>query len=93
MLVGFVVAGVGGGLLTPNWSNWIALLATPALRGRLLGGFTTAIYLGQFFSPLLAQVFVSSIGLSLVVVAFGAFAVLLGAGLTAYQRRTRALQG
>ena len=93
MLVGFVVAGVGGGLLTPNWINWIALLAPPALRGRLLGGFTTAIYLGQFFSPLMAQVFVSSMGLSLVVVAFGVFAVLLGAGLTAYQRRARALQG
>jgi MFS family permease len=86
MLVGFVVAGMGGGLLMPNWMNWLAVLAPPAMRGRLLGGLTTALYLGQFFSPALAQFFAPSIGLSGVVAAFGAFAILIGAGMVASSR-------
>jgi MFS family permease len=88
MLVGFVVSGMGGGLLMPNWMNWLAVLAPPAMRGRLLGGLTTALYLGQFFSPALAQFFAPSIGLSAVVASFGAFAILVGAGMVASSRLT-----
>jgi MFS family permease len=81
MLIGFVVAGAGGGLLMPNWMNWLTTLAPPNLRGRLLGGLTTAIYLGQFFSPAIAQVFVANFDLRLVIAAFGGLAVLIGVGL------------
>ena len=86
MLVGFVIAGMGGGLLMPNWMNWLAMLAPPAMRGRLLGGLTTALYLGQFCSPALAQVFASSIGLSAVVTAFGTAAIVIGAAMVASSR-------
>jgi hypothetical protein len=55
----------------------------------LLGGLTTALYLGQFFSPTLAQVFAPSIGLSAVVTAFGTVAVVIGVGLSAHSRLTR----
>jgi MFS family permease len=76
MLVGFVVSGVGGGMLIPNWTTWVSSFAPAHLRGRLLGGLTTAIFLGQFFSPLLAQPFIPTFGLSAVIAGFGGFAVL-----------------
>jgi MFS family permease len=59
---------------------WLASEAPPALRGRILGGFTTAIFLGQFLSPILSQpvtvaydvraVFVLASAISLIVVPF-----------------------
>lgn len=77
MLVGFVVSGLGGGMLIPNWTTWVSSFAPAHLRGRLLGGLTTSIFLGQFFSPLLAQPFVPVFGLGYVIAGFGAFAVLV----------------
>ncbi|MGL4610197.1 MAG: MFS transporter [Trueperaceae bacterium] len=81
MLVGFIVSGLGGGMLIPNWTTWVSSFAPAHLRGRLLGGLTTSIFLGQFFSPLLAQPFIATFGLGYVIAGFGAFAVLLGFGL------------
>jgi MFS family permease len=89
ILIGFVIAGMGGGLLMPNWMNWLAVLSSPAMRGRLIGGLTTALYLGQFFSPALVQVFVPSVGLNAVVTGFGTVAVLVGAALGAGSRFRR----
>lgn len=81
MLVGFVISGIGGGMLTPNWTTWVSSFAPAHLRGRLLGGLTTGIFLGQFFSPLLAQPFIGVFGLGNVIAGFGAFAVLLGVSM------------
>jgi MFS family permease len=78
MLIGFVISGIGGGMLIPNWTTWVSSFAPAHLRGRLLGGLTTGIFLGQFFSPLLAQPFIAPFGLGQVIAAFGAFAVLVG---------------
>jgi MFS family permease len=78
MLIGFVISGIGGGMLIPNWVTWVSSFAPVHLRGRLLGGLTTGIFLGQFFSPLLAQPFIATFGLGQVIAAFGGFAVLVG---------------
>jgi MFS family permease len=78
MLLGFVIAGIGGGMLIPNWVTWVSSFAPAHLRGRLLGGLTTSLFLGQFCSPLLAQPFVAPFGLGYVIAGFGAFAVLVG---------------
>jgi MFS family permease len=86
MLVGFVVSGIGGGMLIPNWVTWVSSFAPAHLRGRLLGGLTTALFLGQFFSPLLAQPFITEFGLSAVVAGFGSFAVLVGLALLGQAR-------
>lgn len=53
LLPGLLIAGIGLGLLFPNGNVWTSSLAPEDLRGRALGGLTTAVYLGQFMSPLL----------------------------------------
>jgi MFS family permease len=55
LYAGLIAAGVGIGLMIPNLYVWLASEAPPALRGRVLGGFTTALFLGQFLSPILSQ--------------------------------------
>ncbi len=55
ILVAMAVAGVGAGLLLPNTSLCLLSTASPRTRGRVLGGMTSAIFLGQFFSPILAE--------------------------------------
>jgi MFS family permease len=52
---GLFLVGSGLGLLMPNVAMWLSVLAAPQVRGRVLGGLTTAIFAGQFVSPLLAQ--------------------------------------
>ncbi len=78
VLLGMVISGVGGGLLSPNFASWIANLAPPEARGRIFGGLSTAIFLGQFVSPIVAQPIVAIWGLNGVFSAGG-----LLAGLTA----------
>ena len=53
------IAGFGAGLVLPNGNTWLLHLAPPERRGRLTGGMTTAIFLGQFASPLITQPMVS----------------------------------
>lgn len=54
-LLGYVFAGLGAGLYMPNANTWLLTLAPPQLRGRIMGGMTTSIFLGQFFSPIIFQ--------------------------------------
>ena len=60
---GLAVSGLGTGLLTPNTSHWASTLAPEAARGRVMGGLTTSIFLGQFLSPILAQPLIGALGL------------------------------
>jgi MFS family permease len=55
LYIGLVIAGIGLGILIPSLYVWLANEAPVAIRGRALGGFTTAIFLGQFLSPILSQ--------------------------------------
>lgn len=49
---GLVVGGAGLGLIVPNLVGWVAQAASPEARGRLMGIMTSALFLGQFLSPL-----------------------------------------
>ncbi len=60
---GLAVSGLGQGLLTPNMANWAGEVAPPAARGRVMGGLTTSLFLGQFLSPLLMQPLLGAVGL------------------------------
>jgi len=53
----FVLALTGSslGLLFPNLSLWVLEVAPDRLRGRILGGLATSIFVGHFLSPLLSQ--------------------------------------
>jgi MFS family permease len=87
VIVGVVASGFGVGVFFPNSSLWVLALAPPRLRGRLVGGLTAAIFLGQFLSPLLLEPVVASTSLG---TAFGIAAVamaLVAAGLALVRRR------
>lgn len=55
VIAGIGIGGVGMGLLMPTLNNWTGDLAPTAVRGTVLGGLTTCLFLGQFASPLLTQ--------------------------------------
>jgi MFS family permease len=64
VIVGVTASGFGVGLFFPNSSLWVLALAPPRLRGRLAGGLTASIFLGQFLSPLLLQPVIVSTSLA-----------------------------
>jgi MFS family permease len=61
MLV-MLLAGFGVGSAFPNITTWLMSLAPPHLRGRLVGGTTMSIFLGQFVSPMVSQPMVDAVG-------------------------------
>ncbi len=56
LVVGMILLGVGIGSIMPVIAAWIAQLVKIRQRGRFLGLLTTVNYMGQFSSPLWAQV-------------------------------------
>ncbi len=55
LYLGLVLGGIGLGVMVPSLYVWLANETPVAIRGRVLGGFTTATFLGQFLSPILSQ--------------------------------------
>lgn len=55
LFIGLVVSGFGNGQLLPNLYVWLADETPVQVRGRVIGGFTTALFLGQFLSPIVSQ--------------------------------------
>lgn len=52
-LTGFLIAGLGLGLIMPNLSMWIIAVSSESHRGRAVGGMTASVFLGQFASPII----------------------------------------
>jgi MFS family permease len=84
-LVGLAIAGTGLGLLTPNMNVCLTSVVPASFRGRVLGGLTTAFFLGQFLSPIVSQPLSGMVGLDatyrlggLLMACMGAIALLLG---------------
>jgi MFS family permease len=74
-IVALLVGGLGIGMFQPNNSVWLAVVSPAAQRGRAVGGLTSAIFLGQFFSPILTQPLLRNLGMA------GTFAVAAGVSL------------
>lgn len=53
MIASLFVAGLGVGLIMPNTNFLVMNIAPPQARGQLLGGLSTFMFLGQFFSPII----------------------------------------
>lgn len=51
-LAGVSLAGLGFGIFLPNTNVWLMRITPLAYRGRVFGGSSSAIFLGQFLSPL-----------------------------------------
>jgi MFS family permease len=65
VVVGLGTVGLGLGLVMPNMTFCLTS-ATPAnMRGKILGGLTTSMFLGQFVSPLVSQPLSLAIGLNI----------------------------
>jgi len=75
VIMALMIGGLGIGLFPPNSSVWLASVTPPALRGRAVGGMTSAIFLGQFFSPIFTQPFVQELGMA------GTFCIAAGVSL------------
>ena len=85
VLVGLAIAGTGLGLLIPNMNVCLTSAVPASFRGRVLGGLTTAFFLGQFVSPIVSQPLSGAVGLDVtyrlaggLLVGMGAIALVLG---------------
>jgi len=97
---GLVVGGAGLGLIVPNLVGWVARAAPAAARGRLMGLMTSALFLGQFLSPLVWAPVLGAVGrqpglsiaaAALVVLAL--IALLLDTGRRLLESRTEPEEG
>lgn len=79
VIAGLVVNGLGMGLMMPNGSTWLMAITPVRIRGRIVGGMTMAVFVGQFISPLLSQPLVSSAGIGKTFV-YGSILTLLISG-------------
>lgn len=79
VLAAMVLTGLGMGPIMANMSVWLMSVTPPSHRGRVIGGLTTGIFVGQFLSPMASQPLVDHVGLAGMYEVGGA--VLGGAGL------------
>ena len=68
---GMILGGIGSGLLMPNSNVWLLSEAPDHLRGRFSGMLTTAVFLGQFLSPIMTQPLVDVLSISMVFLVTG----------------------
>jgi MFS family permease len=78
VLTGLAVSGLGTGLLFPNLNVWLTLEVPAIIRGRAIGGLTTAIFMGQFVAPLASQTLSGAFGTGFLFVSAGALLLVLG---------------
>ncbi|HAX75415.1 MAG TPA: MFS transporter, partial [Cyanobacteria bacterium UBA11372] len=91
ILLGLATAGLGLGLLMPNMTVWVSATVPDAVRGRALGGLSTALFLGQFLSPILTQPVSQKAGLGLTYAFSGALLLVLGIAFIVTKQQVMAL--
>lgn len=77
--IGMAIVGVGIGLQNPTMNGWTVASANPVARTQALGGITSALFLGQFASPLVAQPVIDAVGLGPMFLCAAGLAVLAAA--------------
>lgn len=58
ILLGLAIYGLGFGLLFPNSNVWLMHLAPASQKGKVMGGMSSVMFLGQFVSPLVAGILI-----------------------------------
>jgi len=76
VIVGAVVANIGGGFLLPTLQTWIVQGLPFEQRGRAAGASTAALFIGQFFAPLVVFGLAGGIGLGPAIAVVGAIGVV-----------------
>ena len=80
LVVGLAVFGLLYGFRTPAFNAWLLNVAPERYRGRLVGGLTSASFLGIFASPLLSDPLRNAVGMPWVILIAAALqAVFAGA--------------
>lgn len=87
--LGMVVVGVGIGLQNPTVNGWLVASVSPGARTKALGLLTSALFLGQFSSPLIAQPVIDTVGLGTTFVLAGALAAVVTVALVVITRPPR----
>lgn len=77
VIVGLLTGCVGIGLFAPSVSGWLSSIAPAEVRGKAVGGMTSMIFLGQFFSPVITQPFINQVGLAATFAVAGVVALLM----------------
>ncbi|MBX9976965.1 MAG: MFS transporter [Alphaproteobacteria bacterium] len=54
IIVGLFIAGMGFGIVMPNTGTWLMRIAPEHVRGRVAGGLSSSINMGQFLSPIIS---------------------------------------
>lgn len=81
IILALPLAGFGLGFIVPNLNVWLANSVAETVRGRALGGIATALFLGQFISPLIGQPIATQIGERMIYAVAGVFMLLVGIGI------------
>lgn len=80
LIAGFVIlAAVGCGILLPNMMAWTMRTLPPQMRGRGMGLWTGAFFLGQFIAPLIVAAVTSVTGSLAMAISAYAVAILVAA--------------
>jgi len=87
VVLAMVIAGFGLGALMPNYMVILMARAPEHVRGRAVGGLTTAIFLGQFVSPLITQPLAEALGLAGGFAATGALSIAIAVGFAVVAAR------
>ena len=93
IVLGLLLGGTGMGLLVPNVSVWLADETPLELRGRVLGGLMTALFLGQFLSPIVGQPVSGVLGLGGLYLSGGALLLVIAALFWVTRNQLRSLTG
>jgi MFS family permease len=91
VLTGLAISGMGLGILMPNMTVWLSSAVPDALRGRALGGLSTALFLGQFLSPIVTQPFTKMFGLGGVYAFTGGILVAIALVFAVFKSQVRNL--
>jgi len=83
ILAGVAVSGFGMGLVMPNFVASAMALASPANRGRVAGLLSSAIFSGQFASPLISQPVIAEFGIPAVFLLSSAMLALVATAIVA----------
>ena len=77
IVIGLIFGGLAVGLLPPNLNVWIASLIPSDFRGRAIGGLTMSFFLGQFLTPIVAEPFISELGIQETFLYYGLFSLAI----------------
>lgn len=81
VLAALAIAGIGVGLVFPTLNTWLTSAIPARVRGRAVGGLSSAIFFGHFLSPVISQPVSDGIGLAATYGVAGAALAVVAVGL------------